>query len=110
MIRCRPHIRFPSLLAGLALVSTQMLLGFDGMRDAPLSPSYVQAEPTVMEQAPILLVNYCAGCHQAGRSGKVASARLLGDRGRLARPASGTKRARRQKEERSAERSAGMLA
>jgi len=69
MIRCRPHIRFPSLLAGLALVSTQMLLGFDGMRDAPLSPSYVQAEPTVMEQAPILLVNYCAGCHQAGRSG-----------------------------------------
>src|SRR5436305_1389806 len=68
MIRCRPHISFPSLVVGVALLAPEALNGFIGMRP-PMPPTFVQTGPIAFDKAPALLANYCAGCHQAGRSG-----------------------------------------
>jgi hypothetical protein len=67
-MRSRQHIRFQSLLAGLAILSLQFLFGLDGMR-ASVTPSRWGGPALEPAEVPALVANYCGGCHQAGRAG-----------------------------------------
>ncbi len=68
-VKCRRHVRFGSLLAGLALLVAQTLSGAGAAR--PAYPSHFTAEPTDVDAAcdgAGLVAIYCAGCHQSGRA------------------------------------------
>jgi hypothetical protein len=67
-MRSRQHIRFQSLLAGLAILSLQFLFAVDGMR-ATVSPPRFADLALEPPEVPALMANYCSGCHQAGRAG-----------------------------------------
>jgi hypothetical protein len=60
-------VRFHSLLAGLTLLAANALTGLDSARFAPACVQSVSPTHS-LDNAPSLVTNYCAGCHQAGRA------------------------------------------